>query len=106
MGEPCAGGWFCRDPGEQKMIKVLVALLVVTFAAGCMSTDRKGLLAAGYSPQYVDGYVAGYSAGCHTIGHPFYDFVRDIPRYARDNQYKKGWEDGFSIARTDYAAVW
>jgi hypothetical protein len=88
------------------MRKVLVALLVVAFAAGCASTDRKGLLAAGYSPQYVDGYVDGYSAGCHTVGHPFCQFTRDVSRYAQDRQYKKGWEDGFYIARTDYAAMW
>lgn len=88
------------------MRKVLVALLVVAFATGCASMDRKGLLAAGYSPQYVDGYVDGYSAGCHTIGHPLCQFTRDVSRYETDRQYKKGWEDGFSIARTDYAAVW
>jgi hypothetical protein len=88
------------------MRKALVALVLVSFAAGCASTDRKGLLAAGYSPEYVDGYVDGYSAGCHTIGHPFFKFVRDVTRYEDDRQYKKGWEDGFSIARTDYAALW
>jgi len=88
------------------MKKVLVALLVLTIAAGCASTDRKGLVALGYSPQYADGYVDGYCAGCHTIGHPFYQFTRDITRYRQDHQYKKGWEDGFSIARTDYAAMW
>lgn len=68
--------------------------------------NRKGLIAAGYAPEYVDGYVDGYSAGCHTIGHPFYRFTRDTTRYEKDNHYKKGWEDGFTIARCDYAAVW
>ena len=88
------------------MKKVLVALLVASFVAGCASADRQGLIAAGYTPQYADGYVDGYSAGCHSIGHPFCQFVRDVSRYERDRQYKVGWEDGFSIARTDYAAVW
>ena len=88
------------------MRTVLVALLVLSFVVGCASADRKGLLAAGYAPQYVDGYVDGYSAGCHTIGHPFYAFTRDVLRYEGDRQYKNGWEDGFSIARTDYAAAW
>jgi len=88
------------------MKKVLVVLLVVSFAAGCASMDRQGLITAGYSPQYADGYVDGYSAGCHSIGHPFCQFVRDITRFERDGLYKRGWEDGFYIARTDYAAVW
>jgi len=88
------------------MRKVLVALLVLCFIAGCASTNREGLIAAGYDPKYVDGYVDGYSAGCHTIGHPFYQFVRDIARYEDDRLYQRGWEDGFCIARTDYAAVW
>ena len=63
------------------------------------------LLAAGYAPDYVDGYVDGYSAGCHTVGHPFYRFTRDTQRYEADGRYKNGWEDGFSIARTDYAGI-
>ena len=88
------------------MKKVLVALLVASLVAGCACTDRKGLIAAGYTPQYADGYVDGYSAGCHSIGNPFSQFVRDVSRYERDRQYKTGWEDGFSIARTDYAAMW
>ena len=88
------------------MRTVLVALLAVLFTVGCASTDRTGLLAAGYNPQYVDGYVDGYSAGCHSLGRPFSEFTRDISRFEQDRQYKNGWEDGFSIARTDYAAVW
>ena len=62
------------------MKKVLIASLVLIFVAGCASTDRKALLAAGYAPQYVDGYVDGYSTGCHTLGHPFYQSVRDTTR--------------------------
>lgn len=88
------------------MKKLWVALLVALVAAGCAGTDRQGLVAAGYSPQYADGYVDGYSAGCHSIGYPFCEFVRDVTRFEQDRQYKRGWEDGFSIARTDYAAVW
>lgn len=88
------------------MKMALVALLLVSLVAGCATTNRKGLIAAGYAPEYVDGYVDGYSAGCNTIGHPFYRFTRDTTRYKEDTRYKKGWEDGFAIARTDYAAVW
>ncbi len=88
------------------MKKVLVVLVVVCLIAGCSSTDRKGLLAAGYSEQYVDGYVDGYSAGCHVVGHPLYRFTRDVTRYEQDGQYSRGWNDGFTIARCDYAAVW
>ena len=85
---------------------LFVVLVSVFLVGGCQSTDRKGLLAAGYAPEYVDGYVDGYSAGCHTIGHPFYRFERNTARYEEDRQYKRGWEDGFTIARCDYAAVW
>ncbi len=88
------------------MKKVLVALFVVSFLAGCSTGDRQGLLAAGYSTQYVDGYMDGYSAGCHIVGHPFYRFTRDVARYEQDRQYMKGWNDGYTIARCDYAAVW
>jgi hypothetical protein len=88
------------------MRKVLLALLVATAVAGCASTDRNSLIAAGYSPQYVDGYVDGYNTGCHTVGHPFCQFTRDVARFEQDRQYKRGWEDGFTIGRTDYAALW
>ena len=92
--------------GEQKMKKALVLVLMVSFLAGCTTIDRKGLIAAGYSEQYVDGYVDGYSAGCHMVGHPLCEFTRDIDRYDGDRQYNKGWNDGFTIAKCDYAAVW
>ena len=88
------------------MRKALLALLALSLAAGCSSTDKDGLLAAGYAPEYVDGYVDGYSAGCHVIGHPFYKFTKDAGRFDEDHQYKRGWEDGFTIARCDYAAIW
>ncbi len=88
------------------MKKAVVALLVLSFIAGCGSIDRNGLLAAGYSNEYADGYADGYSAGCHSAGHPLYQFTRNVNRYEQDRQYKKGWNDGFTIARCDYAAVW
>ena len=88
------------------MKMVLVALLVLCFLVGCAPMNRKGLVAAGYTPEYADGYVDGYSAGCHVVGHPFYRFTRDTSRYEGDHQYKRGWEDGFTIARCDYAAIW
>jgi major membrane immunogen (membrane-anchored lipoprotein) len=87
------------------MVKLLVIVVLACLLVGCGHTDRKGLLAAGFQPDYVDGYVDGYSAGCHAIGHPFYRFTRDTQRYEVDGRYKNGWEDGFSIARTDYAAI-
>jgi hypothetical protein len=88
------------------MRTVLIVLFALALGAGCASTDRKALLTAGYDPQYVDGYIDGYSTGCHTLGHPLYRSVQDTSRYGRDHQYQKGWQDGYSIARTDYAAVW
>lgn len=92
--------------GELGMKKAVVLLMALSFIAGCNPMGRRGLLAAGYTNEYVDGYMDGYSAGCHMAGHPFYQFVRDVDRYEQDLQYKKGWNDGFTIARCDYAAVW
>jgi hypothetical protein len=88
------------------MKKVMVVWVGLAFLAGCNSGIRHGLLDAGYSNQYVDGYMDGYSAGCRVAGHPFYEFTRDLSRYEQDRQYSKGWNDGFTIARCDYAAVW
>jgi hypothetical protein len=92
--------------GEPGMKKAVVALLVLSFVAGCSSMDRQGLIAAGCSNEYADGYVDGYSAGCSAVGHPLCRFTKNVDRYERDRQYNKGWNDGFTIARTDYAAVW
>lgn len=95
------------DYGEQtKMKKALIGVLLLSCLAGCQSMDRKGLIAAGYTQEYADGYVDGYSAGCSAVGHPFYEYKRDLSRYEQDRQYTKGWQDGFTIARCDYAAVW
>jgi hypothetical protein len=91
---------------EQKMKKALIAVLLLSCLAGCQSMDRNGLIAAGYTEEYADGYVDGYSAGCNAVGHPLAEYKRDHTRYEQDHQYKKGWNDGFTIARCDYAAVW
>jgi hypothetical protein len=88
------------------MKKVLLVLLALSFLAGCGAGDRQRLISAGYSVPYVDGYMDGYSAGCHMVGVPLCSFTRDIPRYEQDRQYMRGWNDGFTIARCDYAAVW
>jgi hypothetical protein len=88
------------------MKKVMVAVLILSFLAGCSAGNRQGLLNAGYSTQYVDGYMDGYSAGCHMVGLPLYRFTRDVARYEEDRQYMKGWNAGFTLARCDYAAVW
>ena len=88
------------------MKKLLIGLVIACLAAGCAGTHRKTLLAAGYHPQYVDGYLDGYSAGCHAVGHPLCRYVQDGSRYQQDHRYKDGWQDGYSIARTDYAVVW
>ena len=88
------------------MKKALLIVLALSFLAGCGAGDRRRLLSAGYSAEYVDGYMDGYSAGCHIAGNPFFQFTRDIPRYEQDRQYMKGWNDGFTIARCDYAALW
>ena len=56
--------WLRGWPGVQCIMKtVVVALLLVALVTGCSPTNRKGLIAAGYAPEYVDGYVDGYSAG-------------------------------------------
>jgi len=44
--------------------------------------------------------------GRHVAGHRLYQFMRDLLRYEQDRQYMKGWNDGYTIARCDYAAVW
>lgn len=87
------------------MGKCLVVLVLACLLVGCANNSRQGLLAAGYPPDYVDGYVDGYSSGCNSIGHPFYRFMRDDERYETGGKYKAGWQDGFSIARTDYTAI-
>ena len=84
---------------------LLVLLLLATLIGGCSQVDRSGLLAAGYNASYVDGYVDGYSTGCKAVGHPLFRWVRDISRYDVDLSYQKGWNDGFTVAKVDYAAV-
>ena len=88
------------------MRRIVLLSFVLFLVAGCHAANKKGLIKAGYAPEYVDGYVDGYSAGCNNAGHPFYRYTRDTLRFERDQQYKRGWEDGFTIARCDYAAVW
>lgn len=49
----------------------------------------------GYSPAFKDGYIDG----CETAKKSSYG-VKNERRFSSDNQYRMGWNDGFSLCRS------
>lgn len=48
----------------------------------------------GYSPAFKEGYIDG----CETAKKTSYG-LKDERRFSADNQYRMGWNDGFSVCR-------
>jgi len=88
-----------------KRITMTICLLII-LTAGCPpSINKAQWISAGYDPAYVDGYKDGQYSGYVAAGHPYSRFQKDTHRYANDNQYRQGWDDGFAVAKGSYESI-
>ncbi len=87
------------------MMRLIAAVLLIFTIAGCATTapdqrpagplpasTRPSYNLAGYSPAFKDGYTDG----CETAKKTRYG-LKDERRFSADNQYRMGWNDGFSL---------
>ncbi|MDN5752605.1 MAG: hypothetical protein L0H15_04885 [Nitrosospira sp.] len=88
-------------------MRLIAAVLLIFTIAGCTTTGqgqrptepipksaRPTYNLAGYSPAFKDGYIDG----CETAKQSSYA-AKDERRFSSDNQYRMGWNDGFSVCR-------
>ena len=88
------------------MKRIWMAVLSAIFFTGCATYSPSGPRTT--SIEDVDnavgehqpvGYRFGYKEGCDSgyvsAGYSRYTFQKDVDRYAVDDIYKHGWDDGF-----------
>jgi hypothetical protein len=85
---------------------ILAGLFTALTVAACGSVERT-MIERGFPPAYAQGYADGCASGKQAAGGWFAQARKDTPRYDVDDQYTKGWDDGFAECRRDMAAmVW
>ncbi|NIA72438.1 hypothetical protein HBA54_28005 [Pelagibius litoralis] len=80
---------------------------VVTAAAGitaACTTEEQDLLDRGFPPAYAQGYGEGCESGHKAGGDGFSQLRKNPQRFAADNLYKQGWEDGFATCKGEETA--
>jgi len=86
-------------------MKVLIPICAaVLLVAGCR-TAREKMLAEGFDPAYVDGFIDGEHSGYNAAGNAQHPFVKDKRRYEADSLYRQGWDAGYARAKSSYKDV-
>lgn len=98
----------CNIKFNDVMIKYVITLALL-IVAGCatqhLAQKREKLIQQGFSNDYTDGYVHGCSSGYNRAGDRYYDFSRDMPRYQSDQNYSKGWDEGYQSCKAEYESL-
>jgi hypothetical protein len=78
-----------------------VVAAVLTTLVGCTSTHDR-FIEAGYTPAYADGYEDGRLSGYYATRGQSSRVTQDTYRYEGDTEYRRGWDDGYSVSKRDY----
>jgi hypothetical protein len=54
---------------------------------------------------YRKGYRHGCGSGYVSAGASSYSFAKDVRRYAHNDSYDRGWDDGFDDCKGKYEAA-
>jgi hypothetical protein len=81
------------------------AALITALALGACGSVEETLIEQGLPPAYAAGYADGCASGTEAAGGLFAEARKDASRYAADDQYTRGWDEGFEECRRDTAAM-
>ena len=85
-----------------KLLALTVSLAAMVAISGCATKVSE--TPAG-PPGYQEGFAAGCDSGYVAAGHPYYRFRKDPSRFAADEMYRQGWNDGFATCKGKYDAI-
>lgn len=88
------------------MRKILLSVLLLTAAAGCRPSYLLTVDPAG-PPEYNLGWEDGCDTGLAAEGDWYYKVMygfKKRPEMAASDQYKQGWNEGFSFCRFSLGA--
>jgi hypothetical protein len=88
------------------MKKIISCLLIVLMASGCRPSMLLSVDPAG-PPEYNLGWEDGCDTGLSAEGEWYYKLMygfKKRPEMAASDQYKQGWNEGFSYCRFSLAS--
>jgi hypothetical protein len=88
------------------MKRILCCLLVALALDGCRPVGLMGVKPAG-TPEYQLGWEDGCDSGMSAEGDIFYKWTygfKKRPEMSSNDQYKQGWNEGFTYCRYALAA--
>lgn len=91
------GNWICLEDLAMRHLWVIALAL-----AACQTSVAN--VPAG-PPGYRQGFAEGCDSGYVAAGHPYYQFKKNPTRYAQDNMYSQGWNDGFATCKGQYDSL-
>lgn len=82
------------------------APILLVLMTGCASLQEMDMTGVRDQPSgYQDGYRGGCNSGYVAAGHPYYRFTKDAGRFASDDMYRQGWQDGFATCKGKYDSL-
>lgn len=90
---------------KNKLGIVMLILLVAGCAAQQLERKREMLVSQGHPTEYIDGHIDGCNSGKKAAGNPYFSFAKDVKRFQTDTLYNDGWQDGFTICKSEYESI-
>jgi hypothetical protein len=75
--------------------------------AACVTTPQQTerMVGANQPTEYKEGFKDGCDSGYSAAGHVYYRFTKNVSRYALDELYKQGWDDGCMTCKGQYQSI-
>ena len=86
-------------------LQATLAALITALALGACGSVEETLIEQGLPPAYAGGYADGCASGKQAAGGLLGEARKDASRYGADDQYTRGWDEGFEECRRDTAAM-
>ena len=95
------------------MRKTIAGIIITLLLIGCVSSSNRlhnvlydQQIQQGQSTSYSIGFADGSISGRHAGGGlEEHKFIKDVPQYKNDEEYKTGWDDGFVAGKGEMESL-
>ena len=96
------------------MKKTITCIIATILLIGCGSSSNRlhqvlynQQIQQGQSTSYSIGFADGSISGRHVEGGlEEHKFIKDVPHYKNDEEYKTGWDDGFVAGKGEMESLY
>jgi hypothetical protein len=94
------------------MRKTIAGIIITLLLIGCASSSNRlhnvlydQQIQQGQSTSYSIGFADGSISGRHAGGGLEHEFIKDVPQYRDDKEYKTGWDAGFAAGKGEMESL-